>query len=290
MGPRASGREDEAGLYWVMWHVNHSQGIDESEYRSSSDDRTATVSLSPRYAEYMNREADGSLSDRVFVSYHSNAGSGSNRGVLGLYNGNNTPSSATPNQYLLADTLAGEINDDLVAQNGQFEHDWYDRGSSVTLDRSDIEFGEIHNSYIDDEFDATIMETGFHDNTEDAEMLRDWRVRDAIARATYQGTVKYFNSVDGGATSLTMLPGIATDVRAETVGAGSVTVSWTPPVANAYDGDAPTGFMIYGSTNGYGFDGGTYVAGGASASLHLQRPGRERGRLLLQSCGRQRGR
>jgi len=67
-------REDEAGLYWVEWHVDRSQGIPESEYRSTTNDRNATVSLSPRYAEFMNREVDGSLSDRVFVSFHSNAG------------------------------------------------------------------------------------------------------------------------------------------------------------------------------------------------------------------------
>jgi hypothetical protein len=36
-------REDEAGLYWVEWHVDRSQGIPESEYRATSDDRDATV-------------------------------------------------------------------------------------------------------------------------------------------------------------------------------------------------------------------------------------------------------
>ncbi len=259
-------REDEAGLYWVEWHVERSQGIPESEYRTSSNDRTATVSLSPRYAEYMNREADGSLSDRVFVSFHSNAGSGSNRGVLGLYNGNNTPSSATPNMFFLADTLAREINDDLVSLNGEFEHNWFDRGAIVTLDRTDIEFGEINNTYINNEFDATIMETGFHDNQQDAEMLRDSNVRDAIGRATYQGVVRYFNSVDGGATPVVMLPGQVTGITAESAGSGSVTISWDQPIASAANGDAPTGYMVYGSTNGYGFDGGTFVAGGATTT------------------------
>ena len=120
-------REDEAGLYWVQWHVDHSQGISDSEYRSSSDDRTATVSLSPRYAEYMNRApsarcpiASSSASTRM-------AAAGPARGVLGLYNGNNNPATATPNQFLLANTLAREVNDDLVAQNGQFEHNWGSR-------------------------------------------------------------------------------------------------------------------------------------------------------------------
>ena len=262
-------REDEAGLYWVEWHVTRSQGIPESEYRTSSDDRSATVSLSPRYAEYMNRESDGALSDRVFISFHSNAGGGSARGVLSLYNGNNNPSTATPNQFLLANLTGREVNDDLVAQAGMFEHNWHDRGSSVTLDRSDIEFGEINNLRINNEFDATIVETGFHDNQQDAEMLRDAKVRDALARATYQGAVKYFNNVDGGSTSLTMLPGRVDGVVAEAAGEGSVTVSWSPPAANSYNGDAATGYRIYGSTNGYGFDGGTFVAGGATVTHTL---------------------
>ena len=253
-------RADEAGLYWVKWHVDRSQGIPDSEYRTSSSDRTATVSLSPRYAEFMNNAGDGSLSDRVFVSFHSNAGGGSARGVLGLYNGNNTPSSATPNQFLLANTLGREVNDDLVLQNGQYEHSWFNR-TTVTLDRSDIEFGEINNTYINGEFDATIIETGFHDNQQDAEMLRDPRVRDAIARATYQGIVKYFNDVDGGSTPLVMAPAAPTRLRVIPAGTGNAIVSWQRPEFNEYVGDGPLGYRVYTSTDGYGFDGGTYVDG-----------------------------
>ncbi|MEM1444487.1 MAG: N-acetylmuramoyl-L-alanine amidase [Planctomycetota bacterium] len=257
-------REDEAGLYWVQWHVDRSQGIPNSEYRFSSDDGSATVSLSPRYAEYMNREADGSLSDRVFVSFHSNAGGGSARGVLALLNGNNRASAATPNQFLLANTLGREVNDDLVAQNGQFEHNWANR-SVVTLDRSDIEFGEINNERINGEFDATIVETGFHDNTQDAQMLRDPKVRDALARATYQGVVNYFRAVDGNTTPITKLPPPVENLRAQSAGVdGSALVLWDPPAANAYAGDAATGYMVYTSTDGKGFDGGTYVPGGST--------------------------
>lgn len=134
----------------------------------------------------------------------------------------------------------------------------------MTLDRSDIEFGEINNAYINNEFDATIVETGYHDNQLDAEMLRDPRVRDALGRATYQGLVRYFSTVDSGATSVTMVPGKVTDVRAVVDAVGEVSVHWTPPVANSYVGDAPTGYYVYGSTDGYGFDGGTYVSGSQS--------------------------
>lgn len=257
-------REDEAGLYWIQWHVDRSQGVPTSEYRADSTDSTATVGAAPRYAEYMNREAAGVLSDRVFVSFHSNAGSGSNRGVLGLLNGNNTPSSATPNQFLLANTLARQVNDDLVAQNGQYEFNWFDRGATVTLDRSDIEFGEINNGVINNEFDATIIETAFHDNASDAALMRDPKVRDAIARATYQGIVQYFRALDG-VTPATNAPGKVGDVRATTGGAGAVTLSWTAPASNTYNGGAATGYRVYTSLNGYGFDAGVDVANPATS-------------------------
>ncbi|GAB4108343.1 MAG: N-acetylmuramoyl-L-alanine amidase [Phycisphaeraceae bacterium] len=256
-------REDEPALYWIQAHIG--QGIPDSEYRVSSRDRDATVSASPRWAEFMNREADGSLSDRVFISYHSNAGGGSSRGVLGLYNGNNDPNSATPNQFLLADTVAREVNDDMVALNGTFEHNWFNR-TTVTLDRSDIEFGEINNNRINDEFDATIIEWAYHDNALDTDLMRDADVRNAVARATYQGLQRYFNIVDGGATGLTFLPDPVTDVMATTNGDGTVTISWTPPAVSGIGGGTPTGYLIYTSLNGYGFDGGTFVPGGTTTS------------------------
>ncbi len=252
-------RENEPGVYWI--EQNLGQGISSSEYGGT----TFTVSAPPRFAEFMNREADGSLSDRVFISYHSNAGGGSSRGTLGLVNGNNDPDTATPNQFLLANTVSAEINDDMVALNGTFEHNWQNR-STHTLDRSDIEFGEINNNYINNEFDATIIEWAFHDNTLDLNLMRDADVRDAVARATYQGMVRYFNSVDGGATPITFLPDPVTDTKAETNGDGTVTVSWTPPAFSAIGGGTPTGYIVYTSLNGLGFDGGTFVAGGATAS------------------------
>jgi hypothetical protein len=270
-GGGASGlsREDEAGLYWVKWHVDRAQGVQESDYRETDVDRQATISLSPRYAQFMNRESDGRLQDRVFVSFHSNAvGGGKARGTLGLLNGNNDPKTATPNHMLLAKSLAQEVNDDLVAQKGAFEHDWHDRKENTTLDR-EIEFGEINNRYIHDEFDATIVEVGFHDNKEDAELMRDARVRDAIARATYQGLLKYFRAVDNNATPATPLPSAVTGVHVETGKAGSVTISWTPPEANSYLGDEATGYRVYASTNGYGFDGGKAVEGGDVKSATL---------------------
>ena len=262
-------REDEAGLYWVMWHANRAQGIPVGEYRGTDVDRTATISLAPRYAEFMNRQQDGVPSDRVFVSFHSNAGAGRSRGVLGLLNGNNYASSRTPHQLLLARTLAKEINDDLVARAGEFEHEWHDRGDDVTLDRTDIEFGELNNKYIHGEFDATIIETGFHDNQLDAEMLRDPKVRAAIAQATCAGLIKYFHTIDSGQTPEVASPMRPTGLFARSTAAGSVTLTWDAPVASPATGDAAAGFVIESSTNGYGFDAGRIAAGGRTSTFTL---------------------
>ncbi len=267
-GVSGESRENEAGLYWVEWHVDRSQGIPTSAYRTSSNDGSATVSLAPRYAAYMNQGAVGTLSDRVFVSFHSNAGGGGSRGVLGLVNGNNRPSAATPNQQLLAESLAGQVNDDLVAQNGSFEHDWFNR-TVVTLDRTDIEFGEINNERINNEFDATIIETGFHDNQRDAQMLRDQRVRDSIARSTYHGIVDYFGAVDAGATQDIDAPPRVASLSGETLAPGQVTLNWSPGLASDFAGDAADGYMVYASTNGLGFDGGRFVPGAATTTHTL---------------------
>ncbi|MEO1497156.1 MAG: fibronectin type III domain-containing protein [Planctomycetota bacterium] len=257
-------RENEAGLYWLQWHVQRSQGISPSTYG------TSTVTAPNRYAAYMNREADGSLSDRVFVSYHSNATTGNPntataRGVIALHN---TPNGgATPNQLLLAQELASEINTDLVAQNGQFEHNWQSR-SSLTF-AAGFNYGEINNSIIGNEFDATIVETGFHDNTLDAEMLRDPRVRDALARATTQGLIDYFRAVDGNTTPNVDAPPMVTELSGEATDTGEVTLTWAPGTPSAFAGGNQTGFMIYASTNGYGFDGGTLVSDFSATSHTL---------------------
>lgn len=257
-------REDEAGLYWVQWHVDRSQGISSTEYRTDPDDREATKTFAPRYAEYMNREQEGTLADRVFVSFHSNAGGG--RGTIALHNTGN--GGDTPNQLLLAQHLGSEVNDDLVAQAGQFEHNWADRGSNITY-AAGFNFGEISNAYAQSEFDATIVEVAFHDSQLDAELLRAAGVRDAVARATYQGLADYFRAVDSGATPNVDLPASVTGVSATRSGPGSVTIRWEPPAANSYLGDAATGYVIYASTNGYAFDGGTLVTGGGATSQTL---------------------
>ncbi len=260
-GPSGEPRADEAALYWIETHAG--QGVPSSVWRSSSDDGSASVSAPTRWAAHMNGQGAGSLADRVFLSHHSNAGGGSARGVIALHNGNNNPATATPNQFLLALTLASEINDDMVARNGSFEHDWVDR-TTLTLDRSDFEFGEINNLFINDEFDATIVERAFHDNQLDAELLRDTRVNEALARATTQGLVRYFNALDPG-TPLAFTPAAVEQIRGETTPDGRTRLTWVAPPDGPALGDPPTGYLVQSSSDGLAFDNGLLVGAGITS-------------------------
>ncbi len=251
-------RENEAALYWLQWHVEHSQGI------SISNVGTSTVSAPNRYATFMNQQGAGSLSDRVYISYHSNAGGG--RGTVGLHN--TASGGATPNQLLLAQLTGKQINDDLVAQNGQFTANWFNRGNNITY-QADFNYGEINNSVINNEFDATIIEVAFHDNATDAQLLRDPKVREAVAKATTQSLVDYFRAVDGATTPDIDAPPTVASLSGESNLPGQVTLQWTAGTPSSYAGGAPTGYMVYASTGGYGFDGGTYVAGGATTTHTL---------------------
>jgi hypothetical protein len=123
------------------------------------------------------------------------------------------------------------VNDELVAIGAPpLETAWSNRGSSdasVTFARTDYAFGEIRSSANGNEFDATITEVAFHDNALDAQLMRDPKVRAAIARALYHATVKYFNTYGG--SSATRAPDSPTSTRATTDASGNVTLSWTAP-------------------------------------------------------------
>src|SRR5262249_48833866 len=155
----------ESSLYWIL--AQRGQGVsDDTIFGTPSTDDEDNVAAPPRWAAWMNREQTGTNTERIFLSFHSNATglvNPTHRGVEGLYNGNNPPPPATPHQFDWANLIGTEINNDMVGVSSQLEYAWNDRGTDVTLDRDDIEFGEINNSYIRDslgvsEFDATIAE------------------------------------------------------------------------------------------------------------------------------------
>jgi fibronectin type III domain protein len=261
-------RADEAAIYWLM--RGFGRGLDTATViRPGMGDQSSNVGAPPRMAALMNRETEGPMTDRVYLGFHTNA---FDPGSLGLFNGNNSDgAAATPHQERWAELIAGESNDDLVAIGSPpLETPWPDRralGHSLTLDRGDIEFGEINNYSIHDEFDATIIEVASHGLQNEATLCLDPRVRRWVARASLQATVRYFNEFGGGA--LLFPPDPPANARAIGDGQGRVVVSWDPPAIDPVGGSAPSGYLVERSHSGLGFDGGLEVEGALTTSLTL---------------------
>ena len=99
-------REDESSRYWVQASLG--QGQPDSLYDTTGNDEQDSWSAPPRFSVEMNREQSGAATDRLHISFHSNAGGG--RGTVALI----SSSSPTLNQAALAQLCGNEVNDDLV--------------------------------------------------------------------------------------------------------------------------------------------------------------------------------
>lgn len=261
-------REEECSRYWVQTSLGQGQAVtlyDPDLPSVTTDDQNDNVGAPPRMAREMNREASGNIFKRVLISFHSNAAGG--RGVLGLYNDPFLfPGTSTSNQFRLAQLTGQEVNDDLVGIGSPpLEVAWFDADNNVTLARSDFAFGEIRGDTIGYEMDATIIEVAYHDNSSDAQLLRDPKARNWVGRAAYQGVLRYMNEFD--AAPLVFLPEPPVNPRATGVSNG-VQLAWSAPVAQA-GSDPATGYVVYQSTNGYGFGNPVGVSGVGATSLLL---------------------
>lgn len=259
--------EEECSRYWVQRSLGQGQAAtlyDPDLPGVTTDDIDDNVGAPPRMAREMNStDVVSSIFKRLLISFHSNAAGG--RGVVGLWNDNTLfPNTGTPNQFRLAQLIGQEINDDLTGSlTPPLELAWFDRDANVTFRRTDFAFGEIRNDTLGGEMDATIVEVAFHDHDSDAKLLRDPKARNWVARATYQAAVRYMNEFDG--VPLVFLPEPPGNVRAVASGS-NVVVAWTAPVAQSGSGPA-SGYVLYQSTNGYGF--GNSIALGNVTSFTL---------------------
>ncbi|MFN7142010.1 MAG: fibronectin type III domain-containing protein, partial [Limisphaerales bacterium] len=236
---------EEASRYWV--NSSFGQGQTNFLSNSASDHQGGNVSAPVRMAREMNRETEGDIFKRIYLSFHSNAGGG--RGVVGLWNDPKLfPGTKTPNQERWAELLGIEVNDTLSAMSSPpLEVPWFHR-TRLIYARNDYAFGELNDKVIGGEFDATILEVAFHDSKDDAKLLRDPRVRDILARCSYQATVRYVNEFDGVPLEFISQP--PQNPRAFSSREG-ITVSWDRPAD--VKANTPDAYLVYRSENGYGF-------------------------------------
>jgi len=249
-------REDESSYYWLYRGIG--LGVTPTSVLG-----TGNVSAPSNMAQHMNQNTNP-FGTSVYIGFHSNGTTGdpataTARGAIGLIDSD----AATPHQSDLALFTGRQINQDMQALNGTFEHNW----STRTSHSSSGGFGEIDLG-ASAEMDATIIEVGFHDNTQDSQLLRDPKVRDQIGRSTYEAVLEYFDAW-GGLTSPTTVASAPKIASVVSNASGEVTLTWAAGQSGGVYGAAATGYRIYASVDGYGFDGGTLVAGGGATSATL---------------------
>ncbi len=249
-------RDEECSRYWAHSELgNRATGFDDSIWDiPGSDDSSDNVRTAAKWAREMNQEpAGGVLVDRwkrIYLEFHTNAaGCGSPtcsaRGQITLI----TDLGATTYQEQYALILSNEIDAHLTLLQSEFEHPWVDRPSPTYTSS----YGAICTPANGDEFDATIAELAFHDNEQDAALLRDPRVRSAMARACVHGIIRFLNTLPGSQVPVAFPPDTPRNVQLVDAGDGNVVLSWVAPLSDAARGEPATGYVIYESTNGYGF-------------------------------------
>lgn len=248
------GREDEGDNYWIERSLG--VGADRRIFDAGRDG-SSTVSSPPKAAAHMNRETHGSFFDRLLISFHSNAATGRARGTVALYNA--SPARRPSYQETLAELIGDQLNTQMSAELPPGKDDWSPRERNTY---SGINFGELRRDYVQNEMSATIVETGFHDNAEDAVFLLDPRSRIEMAEATLQGVFNWYSSIENPKAAATMPPTPPVAIAA-TINDGKIEIKWKAGSVGPFDGGPPINFIAYRSPDGFGFDGGTPASPGA---------------------------
>lgn len=229
-------RFEESGRYYAAF-------MGKSDWASYNQ-----VSGMPRYAAWEHEAWESGTS--VYVAWHTNAGGGTGTETYSYGTGEVAGSSA------LATAIQNELISDI---RSAWDPNWVNRGKKSS------NLGEVNPSN-NPEMPSALTEVAFHDHPSDAQAIKDPRFRLIAARAVYQALVKFYVANRTGFTNSTLLPEPPTHVRVKSNGGGGVTVSWAAPPfqSNGHLGHAATGYRVYRSRNGKGFDNGVTVPGGST--------------------------
>ncbi len=214
-------RWQEAARYFAQF-----AGAPSSVYDALTTDNNDDVVSRPKYADW----AKGDL----YVSVHTNAFNNTSTGTeTYYYNGQIYPGSNE-----LASLIQTQIMTDI---RKEYDPNWTDRGVKSA------NFGELRECTT---MPSALTELAFHDgitNVKDNEYLHDTKFKKLMGRAVYRAIAKFVNGTKP------FLPEPPQSIYAESPVVGVLRVSWESV-------DGATGYRVYLSKDGYGFDNGTSVS------------------------------
>jgi hypothetical protein len=207
------------------------------------------VTVRPAYATAL---AGGSVTswrdDYRYVALHTNAGGGTGTSAFSFGNGRGGVGPAgyhTTNPtplYLASDRLRDLIVNAIVDDvRALVDPTWRNRGGGTA------NFGELREAR---NMPSTLVELAFHDHAGDSARLRDPSFRHLAGRAIYKGILRSF------VANPTVSPLAPSGLRLENLGGGKLRVTFDAVNDPLEPSAVPTGFKVYVSPNGFGFDGG----------------------------------
>jgi N-acetylmuramoyl-L-alanine amidase len=248
-------RYEEAARYHVQFSGAPASVYAPTGANALSNERNADVTARPRFAAWLHEEGE----DAVYVAWHTNASAtGTTFGTEAYVYGPNPVDgtlnfTGVPGSDVMARALLAEITRDF---RREVDPNWRVRGlRSANL-------GEVNPTH-NPEMPSVLLEMAYHDNIPDSNRLKEPAFRRVAARAILQGLIKYFAARDGQPVHLPPEAPVAVVARGGADGA--VEVRWAVPPANPDEEgrDAPTGYRVYQSADGLGWDDGTEVQGTA---------------------------
>lgn len=251
-GGGVSGRPrfEEASRYQVQFN-----GAPPSVFAASGTDRNDDISARSRFTAWDHEAGE----DAAYLAWHTNAANATATGTETYVYGTNPPDgtyafAGVAGSDRLAALVHAELINDLRAPAGWNQPAWRDRGVRSAF------FGELNPSN-NSEVPATLVEIAFHDTPADALHLKEPRFRLVAARALAQGLIRYFAERDAVAPRFP--PDTPLQLSALAQGGGQVKVSWSPAPVDAMGvgGQAASGYLLYSSADGLGFDDGVPVSG-----------------------------
>ncbi|GAB4324889.1 MAG: hypothetical protein Kow0059_20710 [Candidatus Sumerlaeia bacterium] len=248
-------RYEEDGRYQAQFN-----GAPTSVYDASSTPETDNQAdeadgwlARPRLGRWWKQEAEAygaPAQDSVFISSHTNAGGGSGLGTF-VYTGQ----EGTWHDRF-RDAVHDEVLNDL--HNG-YSTTFNNHGTGKKYGT----YSENNPSNVSNLMPIFLGEWLFHDSAADMTLYHDPKFRMMMARAIYQGIVKFWAAENG--SPATLLPEPPRQFRVEVTGPDQVRLRWQAPETDTQGirGDPATGYKYYISTHGRAFPPGVDVPGGA---------------------------
>lgn len=253
MAPLARPRYEESARYHVQFSGAPFTVYAPTGANALTNERNADVTARPRFAAWLHEEGE----DAVYVAWHTNASTTGNVSGTEAYVYGPNPVDGTLNftGFPGSDVLARALLDELARDmRREVDPSWRVRNlRSANL-------GEVNPTH-NNEMPSVLLEVAYHDNVTDSNRLKEPVFRRVAARAILQGLIKYYAARDS--VPVVLPPEAPEAVAALNGSGGTVELRWTAPSANPDEEgrDAPSGYRVYQSADGLGWDDGSEAVG-----------------------------